>query len=43
VTIGGLVQVAWGLVAGASVYSAVALVASYRALAAGEESFYASF
>lgn len=43
VTIGGLAQVAWGLVAGASAYSAVALVASYRALAAGEESFYASF
>ena len=40
---GDLAQVAWGLVAGALVYTAVAAVASFRALSSGEESFYASF
>jgi hypothetical protein len=40
---GDLARVAWGLVAGAGVYTSVVLVASYRALAAGEETFYASF
>lgn len=40
---GDLAAVAWGLVAGAAVYTGVTLIASFRALAAGEESFYASF
>ncbi len=40
---GDLARVAWGLVVGAGVYAAVVLVASHRALARGEESFYASF
>ncbi len=33
----------WGLLAGSTVYALVTGLASYRALAAGEESFYASF
>jgi len=40
---GDLARVGWGLVAGAGVYAAIAVVASHRALATGEESFYASF
>jgi hypothetical protein len=40
---GDLAQVAWGLVAGAVVYTAVAGLASFLALSKGEESFYASF
>ena len=34
---------AWGLLAGTTVYALITGLASYRALAAGEESFYASF
>ena len=34
---------AWGLLAGSAVYALITSVASYRVLAAGEESFYASF
>jgi hypothetical protein len=34
---------AWGLLAGTTVYAVITGLASYRALAAGEESFYASF
>ena len=34
---------AWGLLAGTAVYALVAGLASYRVLAAGEESFYGSF
>ena len=40
---GALAHGAWGLLAGTSVYALIAGVASYRTLAAGEESFYASF
>ncbi len=40
---GDLTLGAWGFPAGASIYAGVTALASYRALAAGEESFYASF
>lgn len=40
---GNLTLAAWGFPAGALLYALVAGFASYRALAAGEESFYASF
>jgi hypothetical protein len=40
---GDLTQGSWGLLAGSTVYALVTGLASYRALAAGEESFYASF
>ncbi len=33
----------WGLLAGVTVYASIVLLASYAALARGEESFYASF
>jgi len=40
---GDLTLAAWGLVAGGAVYAGGTAVASHRALATGEESFYASF
>ncbi|MGO8872861.1 MAG: hypothetical protein ACLQPH_15945 [Acidimicrobiales bacterium] len=40
---GDLALGAWGLLAGTTVYALISGVASYRVLAAGEESFYASF
>ena len=40
---GDLAQGAWGLLAGTAVYAAISGVASYRALAAGEETYYGSF
>ena len=40
---GDLTLGSWGLLAGSTVYALVTGLASYRALAAGEESFYASF
>lgn len=40
---GDLTLAAWGLVAGGAVFAGGTAVASHRALAAGEESFYASF
>lgn len=40
---GDLAMGTWGLLAGTTVYAVITGVASYRVLAAGEESFYASF
>jgi hypothetical protein len=40
---GDLAMGAWGLLAGTTVYTAITATGSYRVLAAGEESFYASF
>lgn len=40
---GDLARGSWGLLAGTGVYSLISGVASYRVLAAGEESFYGSF
>jgi O-antigen/teichoic acid export membrane protein len=40
---GNFTVAAWGFPAGALLYALVTGLASYRALAAGEESFYASF
>ena len=40
---GDLTLGSWGLLAGSTVYALVTGLTSYRALAAGEESFYASF
>ena len=40
---GDLAMGAWGLLAGTTVYTVITAIASYRVLAAGEESFYASF
>ena len=40
---GDLARGSWGLLAGTAVYALISGVASYRVLAAGEESFYGSF
>jgi hypothetical protein len=40
---GDLALGAWGLLAGTTVYAVITGVGSYRVLAAGEQSFYASF
>jgi hypothetical protein len=40
---GDLTLGAWGLLAGTTVYALITGLASFRALATGEESFYAAF
>jgi O-antigen/teichoic acid export membrane protein len=40
---GDLTIASWGLLAGSIVYALITGLASYRALSAGEESFYGSF